>query len=341
MGTKLNNSTTVHVLAADLGLRPSGTPVQEIIAFCKKRVKKFLADFAGLATPPQLLCLLASKLGTVFVEIHSDSDLYRIVQEYVERGELAFANLEQELAHDVLGITFRLTHPGKYDRPFVSVIDCRGDRLPKAYFTKWHELGHLLILTDQRRLQYARSHSLHEPKSAEESLVDVLAGEFAYYEPMVRPMAQGEISFQKIQAIRDQLCPGGSLTSAIIGIAHAWPRACLLVEAKLSFKKGDGNPDQARLGFVPRPVEELRAVHVAPNPDARKRGICIYQNFRVPKASIIARNFEEGQSDGEALENLNWWRSTDGTQLQNLSVLVRAKRVGGSVYALIIPQLKN
>src|SRR5258708_26942837 len=44
----------------------------------------------------------------------------------------------------------------------------------------------------------------------------------------------GEISFEAIEAIRDELCPEGSLTSAMIGITKAWPGPCVLIEAALA-----------------------------------------------------------------------------------------------------------
>ena len=341
MGTKLNNSAVIHVLAGDLGLGQTANPVEVIVDYCKSRVKRFLDDFRGLGKPSELLCLVANKLGTRFIIIDSDADLHRIVKEYAGRGEVLFAKLEEELADDVFGITLKLLHPGRFDLPFVSIIDCRGSKARKVYFTKWHELGHLLILTDQRRFQFKRTHSLHEPKSPEESLVDILAGEFAYYGPMVKPLAVGEISFEAIEAVRQELCPEGSFTSGIIGVAKAWPHACISIEASMASKKGDGDPNQPAFEFLPPPVQALRAVHVTLNELARKRGIQFYPNFRVPSASVISRVFREQLSGGEATENLNWWRASDGTQLANLRLVVRAKRVGQSVYALLIPQFDH
>jgi hypothetical protein len=300
-------------------------------------VEALLKGFSISPNPPELLSLLANNLGTLLIEIRSAEDLKKVVQDYLARGEKVFANLENELDQGVLGITFRLIHPLKYELPYVSVIDSRGGRSRRAYFTKWHELGHLLVLTDQSRLQFTRTHSLHQPKSPEESLIDVLAGEFAYYASMVQPLANGEISFEKIEAIRDELCPNGSFTSAIIGIAKAWPSACLLVEAALARKKSDGHPNQVAMNFIGHSPETLRAIHVTPNEMARRRGIRIHLNFRVPASSVIAKVFKEELTSGEAFENLSWWRSSDGTQMKNLSIFVQARRIGASVFAVVIP----
>src|SRR5258708_32058240 len=83
----------------------------------------------------------------------------------------------------------------------------------------------------------------------------------------------GEISFEAIEAIRDELCPDGSLTSAMIGIAKAWPQPCLLIEAALAHKKGYGDSSQGMFGFVTPPAPTLRAVNVMPNDAARHQGL--------------------------------------------------------------------
>jgi len=336
-GVKLNESTSIHVLASDLGIRLTVNPVGDIVALCHRKVEKFLVDLENCSKPSELLSLVANKLGTIFVEIRSDADLQQVVEEYVNRGELVFATLPDELTHEVFGITLKLVNRGRFDLPYVSIIDCRGPKASRVYFTKWHELGHLLILTDQRRFAFKRTHTLHEYKSPEESLVDVLAGEFAYYSPMVKPLATGEISFEAIEAIRDELCPEGSLTSAMIGITKAWPGPCVLIEAALAHKKAQGDSSQAMFGFITAPAPTLRAVNVMPNEAARRQGLQIFRNFRVPQASIISRVFTGDSFQGEARENLNWWKASDGPQLPNVPILVRARRIRQSVHALVVP----
>jgi hypothetical protein len=82
---------------------------------------------------------------------------------------------------------------------------------------------------------------------------------------MVMPLALGEIFFEAIEATRDELCPDGSLTSAIIGIAKAWPRPCILIEAALGHKKRNSDQAQTTFGFTTAPAPTLRAVNVTIN----------------------------------------------------------------------------
>src|ERR1700722_4504861 len=100
MCPKLNSSIVVHRLASDLGLRVSADPVRAVLLHCHKLVKAFLADYSDCPNPAKLLDFLANKLGTRIVEIHSDPELNRLASEYTDRGERAFATLQQELVDE-------------------------------------------------------------------------------------------------------------------------------------------------------------------------------------------------------------------------------------------------
>src|SRR5437870_3143412 len=152
-----------------------------------------------------MLDLAASKLGTKFEETHSDEELDDVRVRYSRQGEKAFASLHEELLAQVFGVTFGRTARKPWEFPFVSVIDCRGEKRFRSYYTKWHELGHLLILTDQMRLSFRRTHAVHDHKDPEESMVDVIAGTFGYFRDIVRPMAKGALSWENIEAVRTQL----------------------------------------------------------------------------------------------------------------------------------------
>jgi hypothetical protein len=326
MAQKLKNNLTIQRLAADLGLRSSEDPVRAIVGYCHRQVKKFLSDYPNCPTPAELLTLVANKLGTKFIDVHSDADVQRVRGEFLSKGEASFVSLEQELSDDTFGVTLkRQRHNPTWEQPYVSVIDCRGYKNLKAYFTKWHELGHLLILTDQTRLVFKRTHALHDPKSPEESLVDVIAGSFAYYPPMVRPLAVGEITFESIERIRQVLCPDGSFQSALIGISQAWPLPCVLLEARIAARKQDFDATHSA----------LRAVRVSVNEAASRYGIEMFPNWRVPQRSVISQVFESGMGFGEKLENLEWWETSDGKKLDARNVKVSAKLIAGSVFALI------
>lgn len=338
MSPKLNSNLAIHRLAGDLGLRPTGSPVQVILAYCHRMVKQFLAEHGPIAGLGELLDLVADRLRTRIVEIRSNDDLRRLQQEYVKRGEKIFATLDTELGEGACdGITFKLQSPKLWEHPYVSIIDCRGRKSQRRYHTKWHELGHLMILTDQTRLAFRRTHDIYQTKSAEESLVDAIAGEFSFYRMILARHLKGQISFEKVEEIRSTCCPEASFYSSVLNVSKMWPTPCIWVEARLAAKKSQGNGSQNSFGFEPPAKKRLRAVHVNANDAARAQGIGMITNFRVPKKSVIYRVFEEQLPSAVALEDLGWWECSDGTRLASCKVRVHAKHVGDSVHALIAP----
>lgn len=334
----LKRSYKVQALAQDLGLKPSDNPVREILRFCDKSVRRFLRDFPTCSTLSEFLEMVAAKLGTRFEEVHSDEELEDLRRRYAHQGEKAFANLHEELADSVFGITFRRTNRKAWEPPFVSVIDCRGEKRYRSYYTKWHELAHLLILTDQMRLTFRRTHFGLEDKDPEETLVDVIAGTFGFFPDLIRPEAKGLISFEQIERIRAKLCPEASQQASVIGAVRAWPSPCLLIRAQLAFKRGEKQAlAQRAFEFREEPTAVLRAVQVSPNESARSQGLVVFPNMRVPERSVIHTAFTNGHEAAPERENLAWWASSDGTRLPALNVLVQARPDWDGVQALITP----
>jgi len=335
----LKRSYKIHALAGDLGLRMSEDPVRDILKFCEKRVRQFLREFPDCATLSEFLELAASKLGTRFEEVHSDDQMEDVRTRYLRQGEKSFATLHEELGTKVFGVTFRRTSKKAWEPPFVSVIDCRGEKRFRSYYTKWHELAHLLILTDQMRLTFRRTHFGLDEKDPEEALVDVIAGAFGFFPELIRPQAHGLPSFEKIESLRLRICPGASQQAATIGIAKAWPNPCILLRAEMALKRGERRAlSQETLGFGGEPTAVLRAVHVSPNDAARNMNLTIFPNMRVPERSVIFGVFSKQLADSQALENLSWWESSDGTQLTDADVLVQARHSWDGVHALITPR---
>jgi len=338
MATRLSSAPQIYKLARDLGLKGHEDPVSLILKYCERRVKEFLRDCSSCEDLCGLLDWLAAKLNTTFEVVHTDVELLAIKNKYLRRGERSFARLEDELRDDVYGITFRLKQREPWEPMFVSIIDCRGRKAARAYFTKWHELAHLLVQTDQMRLSFRRTHCPSGTQDAEEALMEVIAGNFGFYRPIVSRHAKGHISFETIEELRARLCPEASQQASLIGFVKAWPQPCLLVRAELALRRNEeAQRFQKTLDFVEVPVPALRAIHVTPNQAARDIGLTIFENMRVPERSVIHKVFDAEVSSAEAEEDLAWWRASNGTQLTRRRVRVIAKRVRDSVQALIVP----
>ena len=257
---------------------------------------------------------------------------------YLDRSELIFATLAEQLGPHVYAITFKLTRPRDGDRRFVSIIDCRGDKAWRKYFSKWHELAHLLTLTPQARLKFCRTHAEPEEKDPEEALMDVIAGEVGFCPQLVRPHATGKISFEKIAALRERLCPDASQQASLIGLVKAWPAPCVLVEARPGLKAQERRSlAQERFPFHVGPAEVLRVVNVTANSAAQRDDMTIHRNMRIPKQSVITRVFEDSLTSLEAEEDLAWWTLSRGGGLAPLPIAVKARRRWDAAEALIVP----
>jgi len=301
----------------------------------KRRVRNVAQKFSS-ATLNDLLTATAEDVGTIFKEIHSNEDLETLQSNYFALGENGFANLHNELDTQGYAITLKRINPAKWDRAYVSVIDCRDDKAFRAYFSKWHELAHLLTLTQQTRLVFRRTHTT-VLADAEEGLMDLIAGEVGFLSDFIPSNCFGDISFETIENIRRQVSPEASYQAASIGIVRALPRPCILLEARLALKKSqERNKSQLSLAIAvhAEPVPSLRAVHATTNQAARDIGIYLPTNWKVPAESVIATVFETGGS-ARSRENLGWWRTSSGARLPNCPVTVEAKRVGDSVIALL------
>ena len=337
MSPGLKNSFQIARLAADLGLHHKGDPVTVILTFCHRRINKVFREFR-CTTLSELMSAAAARLDTLFIEIHDDANLARVRASYLDRSELIFATLAEQLGPHVYAITFKLTRPRDGDRRFVSIIDCRGDKAWRKYFSKWHELAHLLTLTPQARLKFCRTHAEPEEKDPEEALMDVIAGEVGFCPQLVRPHATGKISFEKIAALRERLCPDASQQASLIGLVKAWPAPCVLVEARPGLKAQERRSlAQERFPFHVGPAEVLRVVNVTANSAAQRDDMTIHRNMRIPKQSVITRVFEDSLTSLEAEEDLAWWTLSRGGGLAPLPIAVKARRHWDAAEALIVP----
>lgn len=338
MSMRLKQAPQVWKLASDLGLKTTEDPVGGILHYCERKVRKFLRDSPDCNSLAELLEWVASKVGTTFEIAKTTQELLDIRQKYLERGERIFARLVEELHDDVFGVTFRLSNRESWELEFVSVIDCRGPKGARAYYTKWHEVSHLLVQTDQMRLKFRRTHCEAELKDPEEALIDVIAGKFAFYQPFFKEYTKGDISFDVIENLRARLCPDASQQAALIGLVNIWPIPCLLVEAQLALRKHEKYLlRQESLGFTDAPQPSLRAIKISPNDAAREIGLTIFENMRVPEESVISKVFASEVDSAEAEEDLYSWETSSGTRLQRQRVRVLARRAWGSVQALIFP----
>ena len=299
-----------------------------------------MADIDDCQTLSQMLDWIANKVGTTFETIRTDDELMEVQERFLQRNEPGFVQLEKDLLDEVFGQTIKLRNQEPWEPSYVSVIDCRGSKAARAYFTKWHEIAHLLTMTNQMRLVFRRTHNSVSKQDPDERLMDEIAGKFGFYPPLVHRHIAGEISFELIEELRQQLCPEASLQSSLINFIKYWPTPCIFLRAEMGYRRDEVSKlAQQGFFFLDPPEAALRAVEISANEKAREERFTIHENMRVPEKSVVSKVYFGDSLSDEADEDLSWWEASNGTSLPARIIRVRARHTQKSVEALVFPPL--
>lgn len=324
----------IITLAKDLGITIKNDPFTEIIEFCERKIVNIISEMDECESLIDLLDWVTNKANTKFIEIHNVDDIRNTANEYIARNERAFANLANELSGEVYGITYRLQNPEEWENQYVSIIDCRDSKSARAYFTKWHEIAHLLTLTEQTRLVFRRTHSSLNGGIPEERLMDAIAGKIGFCGAIFQKHIENEISFEEIERLRQLLCSEASHQASLINFVKNWSSPCIHLTIGLGLNKDEeAKSNQLTFDFFDEPEEVLRAIKVAPNDKARQEKFLLFENMRVPENSIIQEVFKNNMEYVEAIEDLSFWNE----RINKTPVKVKIRRLGDSIDALIIP----
>jgi hypothetical protein len=346
---RLQDSPIVVKIANDLGLKRFPDAESAIRNYCQRRIKGIVYDFGGIGQIKdlsQLLMVVSSYLQVKFEEIYDDNDLTVITQKYINKGELIFCNLHRELDNETDGILIRLNYAKPWEPKYVAVINCRGNRFWRAYFSKWHEVSHLLILPpSQMEFQFRRTPKFK--KSPEEQIVDRVAGDLAFYEKIFFPalaaeiMLNNKLTFSSIERIRSNICIDASREATIRAAVRQVPAPQLFIIAGLGLKKSEETlmvSQQRNFADKNTMIQpKLRALEVILSKEAENSNFRIHKNMRIPHDSVIFKIYEDMEDSCEACfghENLSWWEHSKGC-LDDAKIFVEAKKSGDKVFALV------
>lgn len=293
--------------------------------------------------------VVANKFRLKLEFIYIEDDIERIVTEYSDFHSL----LRQRLVHEfVNGSTEGITLERETSDPrvfrYLAVVDARGDRAARAYFTAWHEIAHLLVHPAQYTFpEFRRTPSeVERSKDPVESLVDHVTGRVAFYPPLFRPTLErtlaevGELTFAALDAIREAAAPTASLFATAMGSVHLLDKPALFVTAEFGLKAEERRfsrgPQQA-FDFALAGVEEkLRVTTAAPNDLVAASSISIRRNMRVPLRSALDQAFSSPTDITiSADEDQEQWETSREGALASLALRVQAARRGRYVYGLI------
>ena len=283
--------------------------------------------------------------------IREDADIERIAAAHSTFHSLLRQRLALEFRDGTTeGITLEREEWDPRFFRYLAVVDARGARAARAYFTAWHELAHLLVHPEQLPFPgFRRTPAAAErDKEPLESVVDHVAGRVAFYPPLFRPAVEraiadhGGLTFGALESARDLAAPTASLFATAMGSLQVIGSPAVFVTPTLALKASEqrfSQGAQRAFDFAAAPVQEkLRVTAVAANDEAAKSHIQIRRNMRVPDKSVLAQAHASlcdvtlGADEDQA-----WWETSRGGALPSLPIRVEAVRRGRYVYGIITP----
>ena len=332
-------------LAGQLGVG-DGAPVDGILDHCRHRIDAWVAEAGGVASIDALESLVTNRLQLTFEEIRADDDWDRLTDVYARgKKEFVFAGMRTKFDDDgnlTFGALVQRRNAGADDPDrFVAVIDCRGFKLARRFFTRWHEIAHRLTTHADGGATEPGYRSEHDPI---ERMMDEIAGHVGFYEPLFQPAYQQasfgkpHLTFSMVEAIISEAFPAASFQATLFACARRLPTPVVYLEAALAHKKEVKRRLQTPSMFGDDPPPgELRAVKVIPNKAAQEDGFTIPTNMRVPSGTVIHRLFDsEPLTDDDGQECLSRWES-QGRSLERRAVMVEGRKVADRVIAIVQP----
>lgn len=341
--TRWDQAPEIFSLADELGVG-GAAPVNGILDYCHRRIDAWVAEAGGVPNIDALESLVTQKLQMVIEEVGTNDDWDRLKEVYARgKKEIVFAAMRTKFDDDH-NLTYgalvqrRNAGPADLDR-FVAVIDCRGSKMARRFFTRWHEIAHRL--TTHADMPEPVYRSEHDPI---ERMMDEIASHVGFYDPLFQPALQqategvSHLKFATVETIIGSAFPAASFQATLIACTRRLPTPVVYLEATLAHKK-----EVKRKLATPSlfdddpPPGELRAVKVIPNKAAQQDGFTIPTNMRVPADSVIHSLFDaDPMTDGNGEECLSQWES-QGRSLGRRAVVVEARKVPDRVIAIVQP----
>lgn len=346
----LDYSKNVRIIASQMGVHTE-SPTQGILNACKERVASWIKG-KSITTFAQLEEIVCKKLHLTIEMICTDGDIRELATKYIkDGGEPAFAHITTCFDVNTFGalIERRNVRKNAYDR-YVAFIDCRGDKAQRSYFSKWHEIAHVMTTFGQMEIPFHRSTT---DKDHTELLMDRIAGEMGFYDNIFVPILRSEmvgkerLTFDVVEKVQSRICDQASFQSTLIACCKRTRTPIIYIEAAMALKKDEKRAleskqaDFLKADFLnSAPTPKLRARIVKPNEQAREHGIDIHRNMMVPEGSVIHR-LHNSESDellnAQGCECLGDWKHSNGSSLEPVDVFIEARKYKDSLYALVSP----
>lgn len=341
----LDRSEEVRGLAAAMGVSAAGGVVAGLMAHCRSRVGRWVLEAGGVGSIDDVERVVCNRLGLVIEEAWTDADLVGLCGRYVSQGEPVFGCLWAQFDAGTYAVLIRCRNlAGTGVARHVAVIDCRGEKRHRRFFSRWHEIAHMMMLPPSVESPVHRSGA---GQSAVERLMDVIAADLGFFEPVFGPVLAAEVesagglSFAGVERVRRGYCPRASYESTLHACVDRLGKAAMILEVGFG---GDGGGVRCFPEGVNRNGglrNELRVLKSVSNAQARGIGLVVWRNCRVPGKSVLADFFfgaEEwcAASECELIEDSALWRGAGLTWSGERLRIAMAMR-GGRVLAMVFP----
>lgn len=317
-------------LARNLHIPDSGDCLRELREHAIASVQQMLKEWS-VETAAELRSLVADKLSVKIELIGEDQDIERLAEKY---GQVmsGFRHLlrAEFIKADTEGLLIDNPKPGKGGRDYLVIVDARGARKARAYFTAWHELAHLLLYPRKQAVfEGFRRAPTPEAKLKDpvESAVDHIAGLLAFWEPLFKPAllaaASRSLSLEAIERARTEVAPDASFQSACLAAIRLWNEPVAFLTAAVSPKTDGTSPS-------------LRVQNIVTNDAARELGCEVRRQMRIPRASAISKASEDLLARRfYGIEDQADWEVSGRGSLTELGWRVEAVRRGPLIYGLL------
>jgi hypothetical protein len=328
--------------AKRLGLPARGDLERSLINHATETIRSWIAAHGRPKNLSDLLERVATSFSIEIVEIHDDSDITALLERIPPTREPVLARLAAELDDSTDAVILQRQNRGDWEMPFLAVINCRGWHCSRRYFSKWHEVIHLLL--DGKQLRFAFRKRAAKRKHPEEVLVDKIAGELAFHPDLFVPVlesaleAAGRLTFDVVERVRAEIAPDASRESALYACVRHCPEPVFFLRAKLGFKNSEKRQlddllsglDDAHL-----PEAKLRVRSSSANDAASRSGIRFHENMQVPEASLVSAAYSGPVDRADGQESLEIWQTSDGGPIGRGRLGIETLRRGDEVWCLV------
>src|SRR5687767_4022002 len=146
----LNTEPQIVSMAHALGVRDADR-VEGIKIYCRNKVRRLVSAEDPIKSIEDLERMVCERLNLTIIEIWTEEELTAVIENYARKEkELAFAALRRDLDPETYATLIRLKRkPGQSEDHYVAIIDCRFEKGMRRFFTRWHEIAHVLTLFEQ------------------------------------------------------------------------------------------------------------------------------------------------------------------------------------------------